>query len=180
MKFLESTEGNVSRQSQTLTGYVKYNPVLAVNVLKNKMWQNTRHCVNIVGVVLNNTARGVATSASCNAARSSPAQPGYVSEDKILQIRQHKNDFTQQYPSVTLILNKTMTDESKAALEKWKQERIAEMGEEEFNKYYEGMCDPISYIYSVYLICYGQLSTEPLKAVVIPSMCSSGDLSFKC
>ncbi|KAJ8719766.1 hypothetical protein PYW08_011941 [Mythimna loreyi] len=136
LKFLESTERNGNRQNQTLTGYVKYNPVSAVNVLKNKMWQNTKHCVNFVGVVLNNTVRTVATSASCNAARSSPAQPGYASEDKILQIKQHKNDFAQQYPSVTLILNKTMTEESKAALEKWKQERIAELGEEEFNKFY--------------------------------------------
>ncbi|KAF9424234.1 hypothetical protein HW555_000627 [Spodoptera exigua] len=135
LKFLESTERN-GGQSQILTGYVKYNPVLAVNVLKTKMWQNTRHCVNFVGVVLNNTVRGVATSASCNAARSSPAQPGYASEDKILQIKPHKNDYAQQYPSVTLILNKTMTDESRSALEKWKQERIAEMGLEEFNKFY--------------------------------------------
>ncbi|CAH1636761.1 unnamed protein product [Spodoptera littoralis] len=135
LKFLESTERN-GRQSQTLSGYVKYNPVLAVNVLKTKMWQNTRHCVNFVGAVLNNTVRGVATSASCNATRSSPAQPGYASEDKILQIKPHKNDYAQQYPSVTLILNKTMTDESRNALEKWKQERIAEMGLEEFTKFY--------------------------------------------
>ncbi|CAB3255925.1 unnamed protein product [Arctia plantaginis] len=67
----------------------------------------------------------------------SAAQPGYVSEDKILQIKHHQNDYAQQYPSVTLILNKTMTDDSRTALEKWKQERIAEMGVEEFNKFYE-------------------------------------------
>lgn len=145
MKYLKSTERNGVGQSQTLIEYSNYNPVLAVNVLKNKMWQNTRHCVNFVGVVLNKTiVRSIATSASCNAARSSPAQPGYASEDKILQIKQHKNDYAQQYPSVTLILNKTMTDESRNALEKWKQERIAEMGLAEFEKFYAGMCDQIS------------------------------------
>ncbi|XP_026730592.1 mitochondrial genome maintenance exonuclease 1-like [Trichoplusia ni] len=137
LKFLGSTDRNEIGQCKTLTGYLRYNPVLAVNVLKNKMWQNTRHCVNFVGVVLNNTVvRSLATSASCNAVRSSPAQPGYVSEDKILQIKHHKNDYAEQFPSVTLILNKTMTEESRAALEKWKQEKIAEMGLDEFNKYY--------------------------------------------
>ncbi|XP_028171211.1 mitochondrial genome maintenance exonuclease 1-like [Ostrinia furnacalis] len=102
------------------------------------MWQNTKNLVNFVGVLLNNTTvRGLKTVVPVNAARSSPAQPGYASEDRILQIKQHKNDFAEQYPSVTLILNKTMTEDSRSALEKWKQERIAEMGEEEFNKFYQ-------------------------------------------
>ncbi|XP_063828626.1 mitochondrial genome maintenance exonuclease 1-like [Ostrinia nubilalis] len=102
------------------------------------MWQNTKNLVNFVGVLLNNTTvRGLKTVVPVNAARSSPAQPGYASEDRILQIKQHKNDFAEQYPSVTLILNKTMTEDSRTALEKWKQERIAEMGEEEFNKFYQ-------------------------------------------
>lgn len=114
---------------------VNYTPIL-YNF--NKMWQNTRNCVNFVGILVNNTTvRCVSTSSVCNATKSSPAQPGYVSEDKILQIKQHRNDYAQQYPSVTLILNKTMTEESKNLLEKWKQERIAEMGLEEFNKFYE-------------------------------------------
>lgn len=104
------------------------------------MWQNTRTCFNLVGVLLNGTqVRCLKTVAVNNATRSSPAQPGYASEDKILQIKQHKNDFTEQYPSVTLILNKTMTEESRKLLEKWKQERIAEMGLEEFNRFHQGM-----------------------------------------
>lgn len=108
------------------------------------MWQNTKNCINFVGVLVNNTAvRYVSTTSICSSTKSSPAeppaQPGYVSEDKILQIKQHRNDYAQQYPSVTLILNKTMTEESRNLLEKWKQERIAEMGLEEFNRFYEGM-----------------------------------------
>ncbi|XP_075976661.1 mitochondrial genome maintenance exonuclease 1-like [Anticarsia gemmatalis] len=136
-KYIESNERNVG-QCEPLIGYSKFSPVLAVEVLKAKMWQNTRQCVTLVGAYLNNVAvRSLSTSSTCSAARSSPAQPGYASEDKILQIKHHKNDYAQQYPSVTLILNKTMTDESRTALEKWKQERIAEMGLEQFNKFYE-------------------------------------------
>lgn len=134
LKFIESVYRNVVEGSRALTGHLKFNTVA---VLNNKMWQKTRQCVNFVGLLNNSVVRGIATTSSCNAAKSSPAEPGYASEDKILQIRQHQNDFAQQFPSVTLILNKTMTDESRAALEKWKQERIAEMGLEEFNKYYE-------------------------------------------
>lgn len=96
--------------------------------------------MGVLGVMFNNASgRGFKTWAACNAARSSPAQPGYASEDKIIQIKPHQNDYAQQYPSVTLILNKTMTEESRTALEKWKQERIAEIGLEEFNKFYQGM-----------------------------------------
>ncbi|CAK1582586.1 unnamed protein product [Parnassius mnemosyne] len=110
----------------------------SIDILKIRMWQKSKICFNYAAVLLNNnTVRGIKTIAVSNAARSSPAEPGYASEDKILQIKQHQNDFAKQYPSVTLILNKTMTDESRAALEKWKQERIAEMGLEEFNKFYE-------------------------------------------
>ncbi|KOB72415.1 Mitochondrial genome maintenance exonuclease 1 [Operophtera brumata] len=113
-------------------------PVLSGEVFGKKMWQNTKNCVSFVGVLLNNTAiRTLSTSSVCSATKSSPAQPGYASEDKILQIKQHQNDFAKQYPSVTLILNKTMTEESAKTLEKWKQERIAEMGLEEFNRFYE-------------------------------------------
>lgn len=116
-----------------------FNETNTLQAVGNKMWSNTRTCVNFVSVFLqNNTVRGFKTAAVCNAAKSVPADPGYASEDKILQIKQHQNDYAQQYPSVTLILNKTMTDESRAALEKWKQERIAEMGQEEFDKFYQG------------------------------------------
>lgn len=102
--------------------------------------------MNFVGVLLNNGAvRGLKTCSVRNATRSSPATPGYASEDKILQMKQHQNDYAKQYPSVTLILNKTMTEESRNALEKWKQERIAEMGEEEFNRFYEGEFSMIFY-----------------------------------
>lgn len=118
-------------------------------VLMKKMWQNTRSCVNFVGVLINNASvRGYKSSVVCNSARSSPAEPGYVSEDKILQIKQHRNDFAQQYPAVTLILNKTMSEETRKVLDKWKQDRIAEMGVEEFNKYYEGI---YTLFYKVYI-----------------------------
>ncbi|XP_063625010.1 mitochondrial genome maintenance exonuclease 1-like [Cydia splendana] len=117
---------------------LKYNPVLPVEIFKRKMWQNTRTCVSFVGVLLNNASvRGLKTAAAVSAARSTAAEQGYVSEDKILQIKPYRNDYAQQYPSVTLILNKTMTNESRAALEKWKQERIAEMGQEEFERFYQ-------------------------------------------
>ncbi|KPJ17244.1 Uncharacterized protein C20orf72 [Papilio machaon] len=107
-------------------------------IFKRNMWQNTKNCINYAAVLLNNNAlRGIKTFAVSNTARSSAAETGYVSEDKILQIKPHQNDFAKQYPSVTLILNKTMTDDSRVALEKWKKERIAEMGLDEFNRFYE-------------------------------------------
>lgn len=139
LKINESSVKNAVENCSVPTCYSKYSPVLPIEVFKTKMWQKTRTCLNFVGVLLNNaTARGIKTLAASNAARSSPAQPGYVSEDKILQIKPHSNDYAVQYPSVTLVLNKTMPDESKAAIEKWKQGRIAELGEEEFNRVYEG------------------------------------------
>ncbi|XP_068628401.1 mitochondrial genome maintenance exonuclease 1-like isoform X1 [Battus philenor] len=108
------------------------------DIIKRNMWQNTKTCLNYAAVLINNsTVRGIKTFVASNAAISSPAEPGYVSEDKILQIKPHQNDFAKQIPSVTLVLNKTMTEESKAALEKWKQERIAELGQDEFNKFCE-------------------------------------------
>lgn len=111
------------------------------------MWSNTRTCYNFVRVLLNGSqVRCLTTASVSNTAQSSPAQPGYASEDKILQIRQHQNDFTQQFPSVTLILNKTMTEESRKTLEKWKQERIAEMGLEEFNRFHQGMPDILFFL----------------------------------
>lgn len=120
-----------------LTHYVSDKPL---EVLNTRMWPKTRTCVGVLGVMFNNApVRGFKTWTECKAARSSPAQPGYASEDKIIQIKPRQNDYAQQYPSVTLILNKTMTEDSRTALEKWKQERIAEMGLEEFNKFYQGI-----------------------------------------
>lgn len=120
-----------------LTRYISAQPF---DVLNNRMWPKTRTSVGILGVLFNNASvRGFKTWTVSNAVRSSPAEPGYVSEDKIVQIKPHHNDYAQQYPSVTLILNKTMTEESRTALEKWKQERISEIGLEEFNKFYQGM-----------------------------------------
>ncbi|XP_046967801.1 mitochondrial genome maintenance exonuclease 1-like [Vanessa cardui] len=141
----ESTQKfiDVTRQdavvNQSLCAIRSYNSVIrSVKSFKNNMWQNTRTCFNLVGVLLNGTpVRGIKTFVVNNATGSSAAQPGYVSEDKILQIKQHQNDYAQQYPSVTLILNKTMTEESRKSLEKWKKERIEEMGLEEFNRFYQ-------------------------------------------
>lgn len=41
-------------------------------------------------------------------------------------------------PSVTNILNTTMSEKSKAALENWKKSMIEKMGEDGFNKYSRG------------------------------------------
>jgi hypothetical protein len=45
------------------------------------------------------------------------------------------------YPSVTKILNATMSDSSRAALKKWRQKMISELGEEGFLKYHRGMLE---------------------------------------
>lgn len=128
---------NGGARKHDITG-LGYNPALQMEVFKRKMWQNTRTCVNLVGVLINNASvRGLKTVAANNAAGNTAAQQ-YASEDKIIQMKPHRNDYAQQFPSVTLILNKTMTNESRAALEKWKQERIAEMGQEEFERFYQG------------------------------------------
>lgn len=111
----------------------------------SKMYQTTRNLFSVTGVVYSVAVRGIRTSAVVNATKSFPAEPGLVSEDKILHIKQHQNDYTQQYPSVTLILNKTMTEDSRKALEKWKKERIEEMGLEEFNNFHEGECSKIKF-----------------------------------
>ncbi|XP_049875419.1 uncharacterized protein LOC126373333 [Pectinophora gossypiella] len=150
-KNTEDTHQNSARSSKVADGAAKFlessvkadgnasliNPALPVDIFARKMWQNTRTCVNFVGVLLNPAVRGIKTLAPCSAARSSAAQPGYSNEDKILQIKSLQNATAQQYPSVTLILNKTMTEDSRKALDKWKQERIAEMGVEEFKRFYE-------------------------------------------
>lgn len=149
----ESHQNNIGSKAQTDNTLIKYSLINLVGnvgvlthyisakpleVLNTRMWPKTK-TVGVLGVLFNNASvRGFKTWAASNAARSSPAQPGYASEDKIVQIKPHQNDYAQQYPSVTLILNKTMTEESRTALEKWKQERISEMGLEEFNKFYQG------------------------------------------
>lgn len=138
-KFIDITSHNAS-VSRSLHGNKLNSVIRSVKILKDNMWQKTRICYNLVAVLFNGTpVRGIKTAAINNATSSSAAQPGYASEDKILQIKQHQNDYTQQYPSVTLILNKTMTEESRKLLEKWKKERIEEMGLDEFNRFYQGM-----------------------------------------
>ncbi|XP_023941752.2 mitochondrial genome maintenance exonuclease 1 [Bicyclus anynana] len=116
---------------------IQNSAIRRLEAVKGKMWLKTRTCSNLASVLFNGTpVRGMKTQAAYFA-QSSPAQPGYASEDKILQIKQYQNDFTQQFPSVTLILNKTMTEDTRKALDKWKQDRIAELGEEEFNRAYQ-------------------------------------------
>ncbi|CAG9583378.1 unnamed protein product [Danaus chrysippus] len=131
-KFVDASKHDIIQRQ------VKSSYLTNLGIIQHKMWQNTRTCFNFLGVIFNGVPiRCFRTNAIKNSARSSPAQPGYASDDKIIQIKQHQNDFTKQFPSVTLILNKTMTEESRKALDKWKQERIAEMGLEEFNRFYE-------------------------------------------
>lgn len=43
------------------------------------------------------------------------------------------------YPSVSKILNATMSDSSRAALKRWRQKMISELGEEGFQDHYRGM-----------------------------------------
>ncbi|CAH3978094.1 unnamed protein product [Pieris brassicae] len=135
-KFCHSAASSLFSTLSTLIAPV-YNSSVFPIINKNKMYQNTRNVFNATGVVYNIAVRSIKTSSVANATKSFPAEPGFASEDKILQIRQHQNDYTKQFPSVTLILNKTMTEESRKALEKWKKERIEEMGVEEFNRYHE-------------------------------------------
>lgn len=44
------------------------------------------------------------------------------------------------YPSVSKILNATMSDGSRAALKRWREKMISELGEEGFLKFYRGKC----------------------------------------
>ncbi|XP_038212566.1 mitochondrial genome maintenance exonuclease 1-like isoform X1 [Zerene cesonia] len=135
-KYFETSTENVLEALYSV-GFRRSKPSLFSSV-RSTMYQNTRNILNFAGAVLNNIPiRGLQTSSLVNATKSIPAEPGFVSEDRILQIKQHRNDYAQQYPSVTLILNKTMNEESKKALEKWKKERIEEMGLEEFNRFYQ-------------------------------------------
>lgn len=45
------------------------------------------------------------------------------------------------YPSVSKILNATMSDSSRAALKRWRQKMISELGEEGFLNHYKGMVE---------------------------------------
>jgi hypothetical protein len=45
------------------------------------------------------------------------------------------------YPSVSKILNATMSDSSRAALKRWRQKMISELGEEGFLNHYRGMVE---------------------------------------
>lgn len=44
-----------------------------------------------------------------------------------------------KYPSVTKILNSTMSEDAKAMLDRWKKRMIAQMGEEGFEIYKQGI-----------------------------------------
>jgi hypothetical protein len=46
------------------------------------------------------------------------------------------------YPSVSKVLNATMSDSSRAALKRWRQKMISELGEEGFLNHYRGMLEP--------------------------------------
>lgn len=50
----------------------------------------------------------------------------------------HKTSSKSNLPSVTRILNATMSEQSKAALEKWKNSMIEKLGEDGFNRYSRG------------------------------------------
>lgn len=61
-------------------------------------------------------------------------------------------------PSVTKILNVTMSTQSKIALEKWKQKMIEKLGEDGFNKYSRG----ISKIVTKLFCCITALCAQTL------------------
>ncbi|GLH10451.1 Mitochondrial genome maintenance exonuclease 1 [Gryllus bimaculatus] len=48
---------------------------------------------------------------------------------------------SKEYPSVSRILNATLSDSSRAALQKWKENLIAELGEEGFQKYQRALLE---------------------------------------
>lgn len=50
----------------------------------------------------------------------------------------HQTSTKCNLPSVTRILNATMSEQSKAALEKWKNSMIEKLGEDGFNQYTRG------------------------------------------
>lgn len=49
------------------------------------------------------------------------------------------NEVLWKYPSVSKVLNATMSEGSRAALARWRSKLIEQLGEEGFNKYYRGM-----------------------------------------
>lgn len=59
-------------------------------------------------------------------------------EDKILKVTPGDSDH-KSFPSVTKILSQTMAPEARAALEKWKQDKIAELGVEGFERFNKGI-----------------------------------------
>ncbi|XP_077290993.1 mitochondrial genome maintenance exonuclease 1-like [Arctopsyche grandis] len=61
-------------------------------------------------------------------------KPEAVNEDKIIRVTSSGTQF-MNFPSVTRVLDQTMSEESRAALEKWKQEKIEELGLEGFEKF---------------------------------------------
>lgn len=65
-------------------------------------------------------------------------------EDKHIynfQLKENKKLISKNiyaFPSVTRILNQTLSEKSKEALEKWKQDKIQQLGLEGFEIYYQG------------------------------------------
>lgn len=58
-------------------------------------------------------------------------------DNKILRITSTGQEFTK-FPSVSKILQTSMSEEAKEALEKWKQKKIEELGLEGFQKFNQG------------------------------------------
>lgn len=101
------------------------------------MWSNLRQGLKFSNSKISTRNYRVTPRYGNASQNTTAAKRGYENDEKVLQVKPDKTDLCLEYPSVTLILNKTMTEESSKALQKWKQERIAEMGEEAFNKFYE-------------------------------------------
>lgn len=62
----------------------------------------------------------------------------------------HKRDI----PSVTNILNVTMSEKSKAALENWKMKMIEKLGEDGFNKYSKGKIHIFKIVIQLFILYY--------------------------
>jgi len=58
--------------------------------------------------------------------------------EKPAEIIIHETSKRGDIPSVTNILNTTMSEKSKAALENWKKSMIEKLGDDGFNKYSRG------------------------------------------
>ncbi|KAH7972696.1 hypothetical protein HPB52_015621 [Rhipicephalus sanguineus] len=89
------------------------------------------------------------------AATSSPSPP----QDDAQGLRK-----TPKYPSVTTILKDTIDEQSKLRLELWKQNMVAEMGEEGFKKYQESI---LSQGKSLHVNIHDLLNGKPKEDIVV-------------